>query len=540
MIIEWTRSSYQGTWALFRDSADTNTVGRYYFAANDTPHFNGFHNLGSRRWHDANWPAEVRHLGERMTTPELWDDGSPPVMLPLPRAVGSLDAIRNGQLLINAAPPGSLIDGFPAACFQAFLPNLQFGMLSSFDRCATQRVWARVIEWLYLGMSTQILDLLNAWLGPTMTYTYNPGDDVNPAIVMGISAECCFVAIDGTNTFQQFALQAFDLIQEPQNFGILASASTWYHASTWVHERLMDAGQQAGTPIFIAGHSYGGCVGLILAARYRAAAPARVIRYLTYGAPKIGNQAAHNLLAACEGVNLANDDDLVTVLPPDLYVLIPVALLLGVPILFRWTDWIRQPNQVRMDSNGALFPNALFAIDFVTLLAMAEKALASESQNPIAGHVIEEYYARITTRCPGVEWPITEQVKEMLEVEPIIPGGDCTQAPSILPFTYTGEHVLPDGEEHWFRFPIVAAQQYFVRITFLSGTGKIRTSGFRGDPDDCTAAALWYVGAYATPGVPIRCNDPTAAADEWAFIRVNGESTVGPNGYRIEIGEGAC
>jgi len=357
-------------------------------------------------------------LGEQVDTAQDWNNGALPALIPLPRVAGSIACINNGELLAQAADPATLIDGFPAACFQALGNNLTFAMASSFERCDTQKLWAAVIEWLYDFLVEDIVEILETWLGDDVTITAHPGLGSMPAVITVIHAEFTLAAVEGTTNFQQIALQAFDLFQAPQNYGQFSTASLWYNASQWIHEFLVDDGMQPGTPVFLTGHSYGACAMLILAARYRAWAPERVIRYLTYGAPKVGDARLHALLETVEGINLANDDDLVTVLPPDRSTLWPVEVFLGMPFLFVYTNWIRQPNQVRQDIGGELFPNDLIQPDYETLLTMIQRALDSEPQNPITGHTIPEYRRRIMLRCPECRWPLFDAVCELLPDEP--------------------------------------------------------------------------------------------------------------------------
>lgn len=404
MVVEWGRSAYRSKWHLFRDSPSTTTAGRYYFARPGTPHVPGFHILGSRNWNDQNHP-HVQTLGEDLTGKQEWDAGYPPPVLPLNRPVGT-NCLDRGSSITSALLPQERIDGFNALCFEpcgvrddATLTALEF------DSCQLQKFYARIIERMYADDGTAIGLAFYQLLGPGVRVTFHNDAGLMPAVTTVISPTLTVIVLDGTRFFQQLAVQGMTSLFSPTNVGGYGTVPTWWTAAQWAHTHSIVDGQQPGTPVMLVGHSYGAAAALVLAARYRAWNPARTIRFMTFGCPKPGDQRLADLVATCQGINLANDNDLVTVFPPDFVTLLPVMFALGAPQLQVWADWIRPVNQVKVEIDGVLDPNNMPMTDFDTLSAIAARILLGLGLNPISGHPITEYLARLMLRCPTDAWP---------------------------------------------------------------------------------------------------------------------------------------
>src|SRR5262249_26214997 len=79
---------------------------------------------------------------------------------------------------------------------------------------------------------------------------------------------------------------------------------------------LSTAGLPIDVPITFAGHSLGGCVGTILAARERQLRPKRPMRCVTFGEPKTGDTRLRTIVEASHE-RIESYDDLVCIIPPD-------------------------------------------------------------------------------------------------------------------------------------------------------------------------------------------------------------------------------
>jgi pimeloyl-ACP methyl ester carboxylesterase len=384
------------------------TPGRYYFSPPGTPFYDGWHNLGSKAWRDKNWLL-AQGLGEDVTAKMPWDDGRLPSYLPLPQSVGSVDCLANGEgnLLTDSVPYEQLIDGFVPACF---IPQpgtvLPFDFVSDPSSCSNQLLYARIIEWLYAANAVSIADLLHAWIGNAAVVTFHEGTTLYPSLVTVRTPGYALCIVSGTANYQQFALEALYSLIRPFNYGILSTNSQWYAASSWIQAALVADGIDGTLPIFLCGHSYGAVAALILAARFRSGSPNRVVKFLTFGSPKIGDQRFVTLLSSCIGYAIANDTDLVTALPPNLAALFPVETFLGNPLLLVWTEWQAAPFQILLAGDGSQTFDGAISLDFATLLTITLDVLATVPLPSLPGHAIGEYFSRIANRCPDAEWPV--------------------------------------------------------------------------------------------------------------------------------------
>ena len=421
LSVEWLRGAYRSRWRLFKDSP-VETPGRYYRSPPGAPFVEGFHQFGSRSWDDKNFPAD-HPLGEVVDAPQSWDRGDPPPVLPAFLQIGGDTCFPDGDLIANALPDAQLVNGFNSACFlPAVQPDLGWSILSSWSSCSLQFFYARIISWMYSKNTTAISQAFNLLL-PNVTTSFWTGTDLLPDVTIAVTTKAVAVVIDGTQNFQQLATQAFQSIVGPTNRGIYSTLPLWYDASSWVFARMADAAVSPLLPVIFVGHSYGGCAAINCAARWIAANPTRRVACLTYGSPKPGDQRLQDLAGSTSFFGIVNDLDLTGAIPPDLPTLAPVEAILGLQRLLVWTQWIRQPNPALQARDGTLTPNLAPILDSPTLLAFTIDAINNLPIPPIAAHNIDEYAARIVTRCPQPEWPVSDTLWRFLLGRPNVGGG---------------------------------------------------------------------------------------------------------------------
>lgn len=361
----------------------------------------------SRIWLDRNF-INVQNLGEDLTEDHTWDNGTPPAVLPNNEQIGSKDCIAFGESLSHAIGPSGLRNGFAIACYTPTIPRDPiWEAASTYQSCSLQYFYAKAIEWVYEHDIAKLTTAFRLLLGAPTVVTFYLGTPILPDMCVAKTSTCSVIVIDGTTTFQQIALQAFMGIDLPFNFGAFGTQPLWYTASTHAVTNLQAAGIDVTKPIMIVGHSYGGAVATILMARILGSGRTQPFRMLTYGNPKPGDSRLRTILERADGIHLANDNDVVTALGPDLLELAPVQVTLPIPVLSNWTSWKRPPNQVRQDTNGVLSPNVGVLLDYETLLDLAIHAITHVAVNPITGHTIPEYARRIRVRCPNPEYPVS-------------------------------------------------------------------------------------------------------------------------------------
>jgi len=474
MSVEFGRSCYSSEWRLFRDDPERITRGRYYFSPTGARAYPGIHNLGSRDWHDRNWITE-QALGEDLSAEHEWSAGQLPTDVPADRFLGSLPCIENGSTSDDVIDVDDLVNGFPVACMPTPDDLAQFDKLTSYARCQTQKFYAAAIAFLYDEDEDKLVELFQEWIGAGANVTFHPRVNVFPAVCTVVSSRWSIVMVEGTTNFQQLALQAFESIVGPTNIGIYGTLPLWYTTATYVNALLTGDGADAEKPIFMAGHSYGAATLHNLMARYRAANPNRVIRYLTYGAPKPGDDRMIKYISLCQGFDMCNDGDLVTLLPPDVRLLTPAAFIIGAPSLALYTLWRRPPRQMLQFADGELVPREPTLLDTSVLVFMIEQVIDLNPLAAITAHGICKYLERITLRCPAVGWPLVQTVVDTIQECSCFDelGLTCETAidlPIGVPFDIDPE----PGQSYWFNLLIPGIDSYrfmMERSVPLNGTG---------------------------------------------------------------------
>jgi hypothetical protein len=125
--------------------------------------------------------------------------------------------------------------------------------------------------------------------------------------------------------------------------------------------------------VLFAGHSYGGATVLVAAAFLRRESVTRDIRYVTFGAPKGGDDRWAALVSTCQGISLANDGDIVPLIPPTSQMLAFLGRAGGLPNAAALGTWTYPPRNTSMRADGGLFGNPL-AKDFFRILGMHRRS----------------------------------------------------------------------------------------------------------------------------------------------------------------------
>ena len=404
-----------------------------------TPFVGVAHNFGSRTWYSTN--AELlQGLGESLTSAHAWTRGDQPAIVPNPEILGDPDILADGGKIENAIGTDEMRNGFPIACFTPETPlDPTWEIAASFSVCSLQFFYATIIKWLYVGDIESIKVAFRLLLGPDVNVHWHPGTATLPDCVIVTMPTFSIVCIDGTSTFQQFAMQAFSFIVGPENIGIFSTWRFWYDSASFVLSLFDDDGVDPDQPIFLSGHSFGGVVATIMAARLRAFDPDRQIRYCTFGDPRPGDVRFQRLLESIPGISLANEEDIVTGIPPDEDEIFPVAIFMGIAGLLVWSRWKQEPNRARQDKFGNLQFNLSPIIDAPLLIHMTTQILTHQPFDIVTAHFIAEYRRRIEVRCPNPEWPVSDILWKWLK-------GDLFAFGSIglaTPFVTRGHVGLP-------------------------------------------------------------------------------------------------
>ena len=485
MAVEVLRRCYKSEWFLFRDAPDVGTPGAYYFN-DDAPAYEGFHYYGSRNWYPESHEIN-QGLGERLDIDQPWIEGNPPAWQAIASAVGTRECIESGALIADAIDYANTFDGIIEACvFKEDPEDVLWRKLSDFNNCNVQRMYSFVLIAMTNDDAAAVDDVLRAFLGPGPVISFRKSNGVFNGVTTVTSLTWQLVIVDGTRNAQQFALQAFSVPLGPLDFGGLSTNPFWFAASTICMQKMVDDGQLPAMRIMCVGHSYGGVVALLSAARNRQADAARKIAFLTFGCPKIGDRRLVDLVQSCNGVNISNEGDLITVLPPDRYLLAPLIPLFPLVPIYLWANWERPKPQVLLKPDGTILLNVPTPMDTATILALVTLMLTDRSPDPFAPHYVLTYNGRLFARCPDCCFPCTDPVcEEVILTNPVLaftrppvpksgliwqPGEKIPLAANICATAYDvdfGEYasIIPGTiGQLWFRVPVPDATLIHLRV----------------------------------------------------------------------------
>jgi Lipase (class 3) len=364
------------------------------------------HIYGSRNWYSTNATVVDPGFGESLTAKQSWDTGAPPIAPPLARTVGSDDCIQNGERFISGLQIGNAgrLLAWPAACF-AGGPLDDWGWAAGVYRCEVQAWWAdRMNEWENNAPGAMVIELRKRFPGATITVW--PGERLFPPVVTIVHAAYGVAMIQPTVNAEQALVEVIEGIAGPTDMGGMSTANVWYWQGLRAL-RLLGVAGLAGDrlPLLFVGHSYGGVAAACAAAIARLGQPIRLIRYLTFGAPRIGDERIKRLLGLpTRGCSLANTDDAITAIPPSLVDLLPAQEILALNLL-AWAEWKTLPEVWSQAPSGKVFPNVDTILSTQELIDLFNHVVANGTFFGYPAHTIAEYVRRIRLRCPALPVP---------------------------------------------------------------------------------------------------------------------------------------
>lgn len=120
MVVDFLRSCHIGQFRFFANRPDILTTGRFYFAADDAPHYPGLHNFFASVWTADQYSRPLNPLlGEQFDGPKIYSKGA--LWVPLPPAVhlGSPQCIQFGEVYPLAPIDRTMPGGIDSRCYEA-------------------------------------------------------------------------------------------------------------------------------------------------------------------------------------------------------------------------------------------------------------------------------------------------------------------------------------------------------------------------------------------------------------------------------------
>lgn len=401
-VVEWVRSCYVSSWRLFNNS-NVETVGRYVFAPEGTPHYPAPHYFGSRNWTQGA-PDDQERLGEVRDATHAyslgdWQGNYPPAGL-----IGSQECIQSGETWPLPVIERSLEGGWDSRCFALPRPAPPPTPINVNVRwCPTQYQLAVVCELLYQGNGLAgEQELQRLYPMATISRVGNTADFV-PGSLIAVSGSTAVVVVSGTTTPQQWALQGMFGTAGLFDYGTYGTLLPWHAASNVILDRMDAAGVDYNGSVVFVGHSYGGAIASILAFRVARNQLGPRVQLLTFGSPKPGDERLIAGIDALPAVHLVNDFDPIPYVPPsgpELALILPIAPTVMVG---RWQGWRRPLNRIGQREDGTRYDAPEWESVFNLVYTLALQAIAGDTPDPITPHNSGTYVNRI--RCPASPSP---------------------------------------------------------------------------------------------------------------------------------------
>lgn len=347
--MEWLQRCYRSKWRLTTDPNHLRD-GFYYFSPPGTPHYPGMHLLGSKIWTS----------DERIDTPQLgeWEggmsyvDGRPPARLPLAVIVGEPDCIEHGF-----KGPIRTESGHSAFCDEILPPPCYAPVESVFAKtnvldCVFAFHSARIIALAYEDLAAAAA-AAQALLGAEATvHSFPQPNRLVPASIVATIGNTTVLWLTGTTNYQQAALQAFYSGLGPRNQGVYSTTDLYEETSLAIAATVNGAGAGTSARFVLVGHSYGGAVAMVLAAKMLLANANRPVELLTLGAPSAGDDRLIAILGATFARHYVNADDPVPYLPPQGVIFALLVPILGALIIAEWSQFDRPRQRVMITKDG--------------------------------------------------------------------------------------------------------------------------------------------------------------------------------------------
>jgi len=382
------RTCFTSNWRLF-SGQDTLSPGRYVRCPQGTPHFPGWHQLGSRDWTSDErnpWPA----LGEWQGARQYYS-GAPPFPFPLPVLIGSADCLILGET--EPASDRTFVSGFDSRCYltSLLLPPVRPSRVDVNDG-HTQSQLADIQEMLY-NDAALAATMLQAFLGPGSTVSYvADGSGPYSGSLIGISPTQQVIMSSGTTNQQQWAFQLLYAGLGMTDYSTYSTNAQWFANAVVLNDRAVAAGIDLNKPITIVGHSYGGATALVLAGQILTAHPSADLAVLTYGAPRAGDSRLASLLKPIPQANIVAIGDPIGGLPPTGLDLLPFSLFVPGPLFDAYAQVANNGASYILPADGPLVQGDPTFFNW-TLVNNAVLAAAIGNPQPTYAAHLMGYYA---------------------------------------------------------------------------------------------------------------------------------------------------
>lgn len=355
------------------------------------------HHFGSRDWVSDDVFDEPR-FGE-WDGPREYYNGVPPAQ-PLKIGYAGAPAVAT-ELDRDSAPPAwPMENGFPLPCYAVRDQCEEELLLTDVTSADVWKRFATVICLLYTDGNAAV-DYLRAMFPGIIAYRlfWDGGPLFPPSSIVARTRCTTFVVSAGTTTTDQLWSQSLYAATGPQNFGPFSTVATWMDAARYFSEKINEIGG-ASLPLVLAGHSYGGAACAVLAALSKYWAPSKVVRMITYGSPRPGDQRISDWLARVAQTNLQNEEDIVPQLPPNPFGAFGLVPILGTILARQWEFLASPQRNFLLRPDGTTEQRNSPTVDDLLIQNFARLIAGDEDLPAIPAHMITSYLDSLYSQAP--------------------------------------------------------------------------------------------------------------------------------------------
>lgn len=362
-----------------------------FFELSDA-HGNGFTHF-SEAW--TGQPLEMVDLN--ISSPAAIPEGETTIALRIELPDDAVSAAGTVEFLLEDVPVRNrrFQSGFPADCFETAEPPPISVASYDFRGRFEQIFSAKMIAALYDDFP-EAIRLAKELAGDTADILGVAATDMPGSGVLRIvQAERVLIWVIGTTTSSQLVAQALQFIDGPVTFGSYSTIPLWELGAIFTHNYIGGAAIPNTYRATICGHSMGGAIATVLAAKYRVGNPEREIEVLTFGMPRPGDERLRDLMDSCRVWQVRNEFDPIPFTAPHRIELGNLTLL--VPSL--WLDNFEKFVDVRskwsLYANGEYVEGGFLWPALVQLSQIINAWLVGAPQPQFPSHRIAVYRERL-------------------------------------------------------------------------------------------------------------------------------------------------
>ncbi len=231
---------------------------------------------------------------------------------------------------------------------------------------------------------------------PTLRLGKIAENDDGPIVgtLFAYSDDTLFIFCSGSSNNFQLALQAASSFGGLVACGDVRTSAFWCTAFNSLVARYIDYGFPERPKVVICGHSYGGVMAALWAARIKAANPDKDVSLITLGMPCPGDDSFRVALAAVRAIHLVNFGDGVPGLPPAGAQRQSIQFLLTLGQAGAWEQFSAVQNRYMLTEEGKYLFTFESPTSFQVLANAVETLAAGDLPDPFDAHRQDEYLRR--------------------------------------------------------------------------------------------------------------------------------------------------